>query len=316
MRYQFTRIVFLLSTYGSTLMNEKEVGLQENGWTTTIERIILSHGDSLAGRAFLHMKTHKHYRRINNRLSYPSIIITTLCGFGGGVLAFGYQNEESICDAYKTFLQRAASAFLLRWNNQDEETQIFQDLIEANVDYTAENIRLDSRTVFILQMVISFLTLGAGVLNSIQRFMKASELSEAHYTAYLSFSQLQRTLRLETALDRKDREEGSLFLASFRANLENLYKSTPSSFPEHILLDFAERFPNIEHKPDVVLEVIDRHRSKHIDVANWSDSGAASPSGVWRTMVGKIQRGTLGDRSKSLEIQDPSLRSALGDTRT
>lgn len=235
---------------------EETIGsTEQNGWKDSFEAVLLKYGERAAARAFLHMKANKYYTKINNHLSYPSIVLTTVCGFAGALIAFGNQSNVTECNQCENFVQEFTFLYLqysLNATTAERLKTILQEPRGGN-----NGVSIDAVTVFVLQITISFFTLMAALLNSIQRFLKSSELAEAHYNAHLSFSRLKRDVNLELSLDKQEREHGLVYLSAFRTNLENLYQSTPGSFPDSILQEFAKRFPNIENKPEVVLEVME-----------------------------------------------------------
>ena len=52
-------------------------------WSSEQTKILLSWCQKSAGQRWLHDKSARHYRRINNRFSYASIILSTIAGIGG-----------------------------------------------------------------------------------------------------------------------------------------------------------------------------------------------------------------------------------------
>jgi len=52
-------------------------------WTREQENILKIWAEKAAGNRWLHDRAARHYRRQNNRLSYPTIILSTLAGVGG-----------------------------------------------------------------------------------------------------------------------------------------------------------------------------------------------------------------------------------------
>lgn len=229
---------------------------ENNGWTNNMEDLLSIHLHKLKGRAWLHAKTHKHYNKQNNMLGYPSIIITTVCGFGGGFTALGTQNHLDKCDAFETLLHEAASQRMQQLLDLDNNTDIehLSDMFLLEHRETTA-VTMNPITIFTLQLGISLMTLIAAVLSTLQRFRKTSELSESHYNAHKMFSSLHRNISTELHLGRSTRENGLVYMSALRTNMENLYQTSPSSFPDYILFDFYDTFPDVQHKPDAVLEV-------------------------------------------------------------
>lgn len=71
-----------------------------DSWSKEQEQILKIWAEKAAGYRWLHEKAGRHYRRLNNNLTYPQIILSTLAGVGGfgissatesyGMTYFGY----------------------------------------------------------------------------------------------------------------------------------------------------------------------------------------------------------------------------------
>lgn len=53
------------------------------GWSPEQEQILKVWAEKAAGYRWLHEQSARHYRRLNNRLVYPQILISTVTGVGG-----------------------------------------------------------------------------------------------------------------------------------------------------------------------------------------------------------------------------------------
>lgn len=62
---------------------EREMSLaqdDDDSWTAEQEVMLVAWGEKAAGLRWLHMESQKHYKTVNDCLSLPVIVITTLAG--------------------------------------------------------------------------------------------------------------------------------------------------------------------------------------------------------------------------------------------
>tara|TARA_R110000851_G_scaffold197742_1_gene348842 strand:+ start:1313 stop:2059 length:747 start_codon:yes stop_codon:yes gene_type:complete len=62
-----------------------------DSWSPEQEQILKIWAEKAAGYRWLHEKAGRHYRRLNNKLTYPQIILSTMAGVGG----FGISSADS-----------------------------------------------------------------------------------------------------------------------------------------------------------------------------------------------------------------------------
>jgi len=90
------------------IVKEKKKIDRIKSWSSEQEQILKIWGEKAAGHRWLHYHASRHYKRINSRLSFANIILTTLSGFGG----MGAANMQSITFSYFFASLNVLSAFL------------------------------------------------------------------------------------------------------------------------------------------------------------------------------------------------------------
>jgi hypothetical protein len=90
-------------------------------------------------------------------------------------------------------------------------------------------------------IVIGFVSLSVGVLNTLGNYFAYARKQEAHHIAYLHYSKLFTWVSVELALPRHERMNPAEMLSQLRDEMERLAETTPTP-PEHILTDFTARF--------------------------------------------------------------------------
>lgn len=82
--------------------------------------------------------------------------------------------------------------------------------------------------------VLGSLTIGAGVLTTINQYIKSPSLAEGHRAAALAYGKLYRTILTELSLRREQRQAPSEFLKMVCAKQDRLQEMSPSISPRII----------------------------------------------------------------------------------
>jgi hypothetical protein len=89
--------------------------------------------------------------------------------------------------------------------------------------------------------VLGALTIGTGVLTTLNQYMKSAHLVEAHKTAALSYGKLYRLILTELSLHRSSRGEPQAFLKMVRTEQDRLQETSPTVLP-HVIEHFKTTF--------------------------------------------------------------------------
>ena len=126
-------------------------------------------------------------------------------------------------------------------------------------------------------MLVGFLSIGVGLLNSVGTYFAWSRRAEGHKIAALSYQKLYRFLAIELSLPRKERMTARDLLKVVRETAERLAEVSPSVSPA-IIHEFRENF--------------DKHPSAKPEVANglhlievFPEEGAKPPERVKITLA-------------------------------
>lgn len=90
--------------------------------------------------------------------------------------------------------------------------------------------------------IVGGINIFAGILSTLQNFLKVAELMESHRSASVSWSKLGRNISIELALDKnKHRSKCSDFLAICRAEYDRLIEQSPM-IDDDVISVFKKRF--------------------------------------------------------------------------
>ena len=119
----------------------------------------------------------------------------------------------------------------------------------------AANVGMDSfvpqESKSIASAIVGGVNIFAGIISTLQNFLKVAELMEAHRIAGVSWGKLQRNIAIELALDPTRRVLQTDFLKLSRAEYDRLIEAGPI-IDDNIIAQFNKKFKNYEvSKPSI-----------------------------------------------------------------
>jgi hypothetical protein len=101
--------------------------------------------------------------------------------------------------------------------------------------------------------ILGSVTIGSGILTTINQYMKTSSLAEAHRSAALAYGKLYRLILTELSLKKGQRVEVKAFLKMVRAEQDRLQDMCPT-ISACIISEFNATFKNntLLEKPEIV----------------------------------------------------------------
>ena len=113
----------------------------------------------------------------------------------------------------------------------------------------AANVGMDSfvptESKSIASAIVGGVNIFAGIISTLQNFLKVAELMEAHRIAGVSWGKLQRNIAIELALDPSRRVLQGDFLKLSRAEYDRLIEAGPI-IDDNIINQFNSKFKNYE----------------------------------------------------------------------
>jgi hypothetical protein len=97
-------------------------------------------------------------------------------------------------------------------------------------------------------IVIGLISIGVGILNTINSYFAFAKKAESHRIAYLQYSKLFSTVSIEMSLPRDERQEPEIILKQIRDTMERLAETTPSpltSILEEFNAKFKDKYPDV-----------------------------------------------------------------------
>jgi len=113
----------------------------------------------------------------------------------------------------------------------------------------AANVGMDSfvpaESKSMASAIVGGVNIFAGIISTLQNFLKVAELMEAHRIAGVSWGKLQRNIAIELALDPTRRVKQSDFLKLSRAEYDRLIEAGPI-IDDGVIKQFNKKFKNYE----------------------------------------------------------------------
>ena len=91
--------------------------------------------------------------------------------------------------------------------------------------------------------VIGGVNLVAGILGTLQNFLKVAELMESHRSSGVAWSKLGRNISIELSLDPSRRSPAADFLVASRSEYDRLTEQSPA-IDDSIIAQFKQKFAN------------------------------------------------------------------------
>ena len=125
----------------------------------------------------------------------------------------------------------------------------------------AANVGMDSfvsaESKSLASAIVGGVNIFAGIISTLQNFLKVAELMEGHRLAGISWGKLQRNIAIELALDRNRRVLQSDFLKLARAEYDRLIEAGPL-IDDSIIKQFNNKFKNYKVAMPSICNGLDR----------------------------------------------------------
>jgi hypothetical protein len=145
--------------------------------------------------------------------------------------------EGEKCLSYY-WLHSQAEQHFSRWN-----TALSIPVIVLSTISGASSIGTDSIFPEFPQasLIIGFVSIGVGVLNTVQSYFGFAARSEGHRIASITYGKLHRLLSIELSLPRAERTHADQLLKSIRDAMDRLLETAPT-IPPVIIARYKQRF--------------------------------------------------------------------------
>ena len=208
-------------------------------------------------------------KKDDDALSYTTTVITKN-------IEWSIENELMLvewCDiaqCYRWLNQRSHRAYSI-YHAWFTIPTITLSTITGTASFAQSTLPIEYQTY--AQMAIGTTNILVGVLNTIQQYLKISELRESHRIASIAWDKYSRNIRIELSKAPSERMDAAHFLKLSRQEYDRLMESSPS-IPLSITKEFKRTFsgkPGSEkqkifddlRKPDICDSLMSSNQYRH-----------------------------------------------------
>ena len=118
---------------------------------------------------------------------------------------------------------------------------IIMSTITGTANFASEKVPVEYRSYY--SSIIGGVNIIAGIITTVQQFLKISELNEAHRVSSISWDKFYRKIRVELAKPPKERQNVYDFLKACTEEFDRLMETSPS-IDKYIIQKFNTTFNN------------------------------------------------------------------------
>jgi hypothetical protein len=137
--------------------------------------------------------------------------------------------------------------------------------LTGTANFAQQRVPLDYQPLFM--MVVGGFNLLAGIVTTIQQFLKITQLNEAHRVSSIAWDKFYRNIKIEIAKHPLERIEAKQMLKMNKEEFDRLMETSPN-IPEKIINQFKNKFLNHDGfdeiiKPEIcdILVATDKYRN-------------------------------------------------------
>jgi hypothetical protein len=137
------------------------------------------------------------------------------------------------------WLYTNANQIFSRYNTWFTIPVIIMSTLTGTANFAQDRVPIEYRGMF--SMVVGCVNIAAGIITTIQQFLKISELNEAHRVAAISWDKLYRNIRIELAKHPDERIPVVNFIKIIKDEFDRLMETSPQ-IPQKTMGDFQFKF--------------------------------------------------------------------------
>ena len=120
---------------------------------------------------------------------------------------------------------------------------IILSTLTGTANFAQERVPVQFQTYYV--MLVGSLNILAGIITTIQQFLKITQLNEAHRVSSISWDKFYRNIKIELAKHPTERIEAKHMLKMNKEEFDRMMETSPS-IPEKIIIEFKTKFNKTE----------------------------------------------------------------------
>ena len=130
---------------------------------------------------------------------------------------------------------------------------IIMSTLTGTANFAQEQVPIDLRSYY--SMIVGSINILAGIITTVQNFLKISQLNESHRVASIAWDKFYRKIKLELAKSPDERVNVELFLKSSSEEFDRLIETSPD-IDRDILKKFRDTFEGKKNFSQKIKDII------------------------------------------------------------
>jgi hypothetical protein len=142
---------------------------------------------------------------------------------------------------------------------------IVMSTLTGTANFAQERVPIAYRAFF--SMIVGGINLLAGIITTIQQFLKITQLNEAHRVSSIAWDKFYRNIKIELAKHPEERLNVIQMIKISKEEFDRLMETSPS-IPDNIIFDFKDKFRETEfyqeiYKPEICDILVATHKNRN-----------------------------------------------------
>lgn len=120
--------------------------------------------------------------------------------------------------------------------------------LTGTANFAQERVPIDYQNYFV--MIVGGFNILAGIITTIQQFLKITQLNESHRVASIAWDKFYRNIRIELAKHPDERMNVTQMIKMCKEEFDRLMETSPT-IPDKIIKAFKNEFSNLNENDDI-----------------------------------------------------------------
>jgi hypothetical protein len=125
--------------------------------------------------------------------------------------------------------------------------------LTGTANFAQERVPLEYQNLFV--MIVGGFNILAGIISTIQQFLKISQLNESHRVGGIAWDKFYRNIKIEIAKHPQERKDVTKFIDFCKEEYDRLMETSPS-IPNNIIEEFKKTFKDSDTYKKIILPEI------------------------------------------------------------
>lgn len=173
--------------------------------------------------------------------------------------------DKAICYRWLHARANAMYSYLNTWYTIPV---IIISTLTGTANFAQERVPLEYQSYF--GMMVGSFNLLAGIITTIQQFLKITQLNEAHRVSSIAWDKFYRNIKIELAKHPDERMEVMQLIKLCKEEFDRLMETSPT-IPDKIIQHFKKEFNTINTPKIITPEICDTLISTELSKNPWSN---------------------------------------------